>query len=429
MKTLLKLSVLALVIVLIAIGCKKMLSNQDLSATVFNTSAAKNWYYGTFIKSPEWSGSAQKDKQLPDWKNGVITTIENKEAVVYPFIKGSRSFSIPGDNNLTPVQCKRIADASLSKIAFIRNGVNQITVREMDYIPDWQYLQKKQFNIGDMRGVSGKSDFTGRIVTKDWAGNILSIKIQADGKTVKTGKIVNDKKSNSNVKGDNTSSLGECTYYEFCLWQQDCEIIIYGDGMIVNECGEWYIVYCWTEEDCPAEEEEEEEESPPSCNPTLVSPEEEEFNNHVLMQSSSQITEDAPTSTEGQSPISGTHIWTVAGGQIAGWQIKANTNYSYYHDKYYDVNLNAFVHTYNLINYQTVSSYYVGSNSYITSIWTQTSVLDEILDNNTSNARGKSTVHGTIRHYANIPLNIPFCPKVLDVTTLINPNTLILNPR
>ena len=185
MKTLLKLSVFASVIILIAIGCQKILSNRDLSATTFNTTAAKNWYYGTFIKSSEWSGSAKKDKQLPDWKNGVITTIEKQDAVVYPFIKGSRSFSIPGDKSLTEPQCKRIADASLSKIAFIKTADNKISVKEIDYIPDWQYLQNKQFNIGEMKGSSGKSDFTGRVITKDWAGNILSIQIQVDGKTVK----------------------------------------------------------------------------------------------------------------------------------------------------------------------------------------------------------------------------------------------------
>jgi hypothetical protein len=428
MKTLLKLFVFASVIVLIAISCQKLLSNEDLSATIFNTTAAKNWYYGTFIKSPEWSGSAQREKQLPDWKNGVVATIEKQDAVVYPFIKGSRSFLIPEDKSLSAPQCKRIADASLSKIAFIKTADNQITVKEIDYIPDWQYLQNKHFNIGEMKGANGKSDFSGSIITKDWTGNILSIQIQVDGKTVKIGKRVNDKKTINGSKGENnTSSLEGCTYTEFCLWQQDCVITIYGDGMITNECGEWYIVECWLVENCP--DPPPPPPPPPICDPTLVSPEEEEYNNYVLMGSGSPVTVDANTTTEGPNPISGVHIWTVASGSIANWQIKANTNYSYIHDKYFDINLNAFVHTYNLFNYQTVSSYYIGSNTFITSTWTQTSVLDQVLDNNTSNTHGTSVVHGTIRHVANIPLNIPYCPRFLDQTFPINPNTLIFNPR
>ena len=438
MKTLLKLCVFASAIILIAISCKKMLSNEDQSASgkTFNTAFVKNWYYGTFIKTAEWSAAAEKDKQLPDWKNGVITTIDKLDAVVYPFIKGKHSFALPGGNALTDPQGKRIAAASLSTIAFIKTADNKIVVKEIDYIPDWQYLQRKQFDIGEMKGVNGKSDFCGRVITKDWAGNILSIQMQVDGKTVRVGKRVKDKKSDMPSKGDNTSSLGECTYTTLCLWQQDCVLIIHGDGMIENECGAWYIVECWEVENCPPPPPggggggggggpiE-----PPNCNPAMVSPEEEEFNNYVLMQSGSQVTADAPTSTEGQNPISGTHIWTVAGGQVSSWQIKANTNYSYFHDKYYDINLNAFVHTYNLFHYQTVSSYFVGSNSYITTTWTQTSVLDQVLDNNTSNTRGTSIVHGTIRNQASIPLNLPFCPKVLDVTQTIDPNTLIFNPR
>lgn len=436
MKTLLKLFVFASAIILIAISCKKMLSNEDQSASgkTLNSAFVKNWYYGTFIKTAEWSAAAEKDKQLPDWKNGVVTTIDKSDAVVYPFIKGKHTFALPGANALTDPQGKRIAAASLSTIAFIKTADNKIVVKEIDYIPDWQYLQRKQFNIGDMKGENGRSDFSGMVITKDWAGNILSIQTQVDGKTVKYGRIVKEKKSGNTKKGDNTSSLGECTYTTLCLWQQDCVLIIYGDGMIENECGAWYIVECWEVENCPdpppggggggggpIE--------PPACDPNAVSPEEEEFNNYVLMQSSSQVSADAPTSTEGPNPISGTQIWTVAGGQIAGWQIKANTNYSYFHDKYYDINLNAFIHTYDLFHYQTVSSYYVGSNSFITSTWTQTSVQDQVFNNNTANTYGKSIVHGTIRHQANIPLNIPFCPKVLDVTETIDPNTLIFYPR
>ena len=254
MKTLLKLFAFVSIIILIAIGCQKILSNDDLitSGEGLSKAVVKNWYYGTFVKTPEWAVAAKKDKQLPDWKNGVITTIDKQAAVVYPFIKGQHAFLLPGDKSLTESQCKRIADASLSKIAFIKTADNKITVREIDYIPDWQYLQNKKFNIGEMKGGNGISDFSGRVITRDWAGNILSIQIQVDGKTVKIGRRVNEKEAKSTSKGgDNTSSLEGCTYTTLCLWQQDCVITIYGDGMITNECGEWYIVECWEVENCP----------------------------------------------------------------------------------------------------------------------------------------------------------------------------------
>ncbi len=436
MKTLLKLFLFTLATILIAISCQKLLSNQDLSATTFNTTVAKNWYYSTFIKSQEWSGSAQKNKQIPDWKNGKVTTIENQQAVVYPLIKETRSFLIPGDNSLTEPECKRVADASLSKIAFIKNNADQITVKEIDYIPDWKYLQRKHFNIGEMKDANGKSDFTGRVVTKDWAGKILSIQIQVEGKTVKVGKKVVDKKQHNSFNGNgNTSSTQGCTVIQYCLWQQDCVLIIYGDGWTENECGEWYIVECWEEEDCPPPPPGEGggggggNEDPPQCDPSLVSAEEEEYNNYVLMKSSSQVNEDAEITNDGPDPITGVLNWIVAEASIANWQIKANTNYSYYHDKYYDVNLNTFIHKFNLYYYQTVSSYYVGSNTFIQSTWTQTSVQDQVFSNNTANTKGSSVVHGTIRHVLSLPLNVPYCPKALDQTIEISPNTLNFTPR
>ncbi len=416
MKTLLKLFVFASAIILIAIGCKKMLSNEDQSASgkTFNTAFVKNWYYGTFIKTAEWSGVAEKDKQLPDWKNGIVTTIDKFEAVVYPFIKGKHAFLMPGDNSLTAPQCKRIAAASLSKIAFIKTDDNKIVVKEIDYIPDWQYLQQKQFNIGEMKGVNGITDFSGRVITKDWAGNILSIQTQVDGKTIKYGRIVKEKKSGNTKNGDNTSSLGECTYTTLCLWQQDCVLTIYGDGMITNECGEWYIVECWEVENCPdpppgggggggpIE--------PPVCDPNAVWAEEEQFNNYVVMQSASEVSIDANTSPDGQDPITNAFTWIVAEALYGGWTVKANTNYSYFHDKYFDANLNAFIHTYNLFAFATGNGYFEGSNSVITSTYATTNpTVNQVINNNTSNTQGKSHVIGTLTHVCNIPIRIPYC--------------------
>ncbi|MBK8519389.1 MAG: hypothetical protein WAT20_05860 [Ferruginibacter sp.] len=438
MKTLLKLFVFASAIILIAISCKKMLSNEDQPASgkTFNTAFVKNWYYGTFIKTAEWSAAAEKDKQLPDWKNGVITTIDKLDAVVYPFIKGKHTFSLPGANALTDPQGKRIAAASLSTIAFIKTADNKIAVREIDYIPDWQYLQRKQFDMGDMKGVNGKSDFSGMVITKDWAGKILSLHTQVEGKTVKYGRIVKEKKSGNTKNGDNTSSLGECTYTTFCLWQQDCVLIIHGDGMIENECGAWYIVECWEVENCPdpppgggggggggpIE--------PPACDPNAVWPEEEQFNNYVVMQSASEVSINANTSPDGQDPITNSFVWNVAEAEYGGWTVKANTNYSYFHDKYFDVNLNAFIHTYNLFVFATGNGYFVGSNFTITSTYTTTNpTVNQVINNNTSNTQGKSHVTGTLNHVLNIQIRIPYCdPLTLSSVDQID-NSMVFNPR
>jgi hypothetical protein len=446
MRTLLRLFAFVSIIVLIAMGCHKDLSYEEMlklnSDKGFSSAFVKNWYYGSFIKTAEWSGSAEKKEKQPDWENGTKTMIGKLEAVEYPFIKGKSSYSISGDNSVTPAEAQKIAAASISKIIFIKTDNNQILVREINYVPDWVYLQSKKFNIGDMKSVTDKSDFTGRVIVKNWGGSILSTQVQIDGKTVKIGKKVTAKKAVNN-EGVNSLTQG-CLITTYCIWQQDCIITYNGDIIAGIECGPWFNTgECWQEENCSGGGDDgggggDDGGGGPdpcqtygacSCDPSLASPQEIEFNNYVLVKSSSQVNVDANITAGGPAPIIGVTNWVVTEGSTANWQIKANTQYSYYHTTIINIPANTTEESYDLFNYQTVSSYYVGSNTFIQSTWTQTSVQDQVLNNKTTYTQGKSVVHGTIRHVLSLPFSAPYCPKALDQTVEIDPNTLNFTPR
>jgi hypothetical protein len=138
------------------------------------------------------------------------------------------------------------------------------------------------------------------------------------------------------------------------------------------------------------------------------------FNSHIKQSISPAFESVGPTNYS-TDPISGLFSWTVVKGSFSGWSVDAITSYSYYHDRYFDINSNGFVHTYNLFNYHTLSSSYAGSNIAIETTWTQTAAQDQVLNNNTPNTKGKSTVAGSLHHRMRNP--IPGINTFLDVTS------------
>jgi len=250
MKTLLKLSVYASLIILIVIGCKKIVSNENTfdadSGKEFNTVFVKEWYYGTFKKSAEWESSPLKGKKLPDWKNGIYHKVGNMEIVEFPLGKAITKIGISSSIALSSSQKERLANAALTRVLFIKNSKGDISIREIDYIPDWQYLQNKQFDISKVSYGKELDDFTGKMVVKNWAGTILSLRLLRKGQITHTGKIKDKLPSETN----NTNNIEGCTTWEICEYERHCEYTMIGDQMEIV-CGEWAPTgLCWTEEYC-----------------------------------------------------------------------------------------------------------------------------------------------------------------------------------
>jgi hypothetical protein len=231
MRSLLKLFVFVSAIVLIAISCQKVLSNENSSSAVsnneFNTAYVKNWYVQTFVKTADWQNVWAKEKNVVDWKNDSYHKVGTMEVIEYPLQKQKTSLLII-HQSLTNDQIKKMVNASLKRVAFIKNTKNEITVRELDYIPDWEYLQKKQFDIGNTYYGKPGSDFTGNLVVKSWNGTVLSMF------KIDNGAIA--KKYSLNSQRSTAQSL--CPGEEACMWYEDCDF--YGDGFYTN-CGEPYV--------------------------------------------------------------------------------------------------------------------------------------------------------------------------------------------
>jgi hypothetical protein len=228
-----------LFLISVFISCQKEYKRQA-STNEFNETAAKEWYYGIFKKSPEWINSPSRGKQLPDWKKSTYRKVGNMEIIEFPLVKARAKITIPKNNSLTENNIKRIAEASLVRIAFIKKSGNVIFVREIDYIPDWDYIQKKGFDISSASLAKDGDDFSGRIIIKNWDGNELSRMVVKNGVITHKGALT--KPGQSNGKDSNRNSAvaeSGCEPEEVCEYEQDCEQTCYGDHCTPWVCGEW----------------------------------------------------------------------------------------------------------------------------------------------------------------------------------------------
>lgn len=240
MRKCLTLTMLTTAVIVSVISCQKETSKP--AENNFDASFVKEWYYGTFKKSPEWASSNLKGKKLPDWKHPIVGKLGGYDVVEFPLVKPAKTFSIKADNSLSDADKKRTAEASLSRILFIKKG-NEILVREIDYIPDWNYLKSNAYDISKVSVVNSVNNFTGKVKTSKWDGTLLSLGMFEAGKFIKKGKMVN--------RPGNRTEQEECQYIEYCVWQMDCELIISGDVIVGEVCGPWYNTgECWMEEYC-----------------------------------------------------------------------------------------------------------------------------------------------------------------------------------
>lgn len=402
----------------------------------FNEAAAKEWYYGTFKKSQEWASSPQHGKKLPNWKFGLYKKIADMEVVEFPLVQAKKTTSVPSAI-LSSEEKKKIFVASLSKILFIKKR-NKTFVREIDYIPDYEYLRTKNFDISDVSILkSNNQNFSGRIRIKDWKGNVIALRMLENGRIVKQGEIKTEIRNSSQSRTNDG-----CYTIETCDWQMDCDVTTYPDGLQTWECGEPYLLGCSSEEWC----------APVSCNgspdcecleygicggddnnneceATELDQATQEYYDYIKMATVNPVTENVSATSDGPDPIIGSTTWTVVRALSGSWEIRSNCDYKYYHSKYMTTDFH-WVDEYDLFYFQSGDGYYVGSNTLITSTYTTTTATtNDVINNNTSNTTGVSHVRGVVKHECNLKIRFPFCDPITLRSEDEVDNYLYLHPK
>jgi hypothetical protein len=273
MKTVLKLSLLVSTLFFIC-SCQKNLSIQNENEK-FNAAFVKEWYYGTFKKSKEWLSSIEHGKKLPDWFNSTYRKIGTIEIVDFRLGQQTRKVSIPNDTSISVADKKRIAESSFTRILFIKTG-DKIEVRELQFVPELDYLKQKKFDLSDVNLGDGKNDFTGRIITRKWNGEILSIKGLVKGKIKTVVKLI-EKKNAYKKNSETLRTIEFCDEKDECIWVITCtkmktvtEDFTYGNSESNTFCVEAEVTQeCTTSLECTLVEVEDDPNDPndlvPSC--------------------------------------------------------------------------------------------------------------------------------------------------------------------
>lgn len=231
----LKFGLTVLIFITIIIACKKSF-NTDTDNT-FNADAAKEWYYGTFKKSAEFLTSSEKGKKLPDWKKSAYRKIGNIEIIEFPLMKQHTKLTI-SKKGLSIVDLQRVANASLARIAFIKKPNGEIVIREIDYVPELQYLKTNSYDISNMNLGDINQKFCGNISIKNWNGKLINKLQLFDGKNAH--KPTSSQQSSAPVGGLPQPEIGLLEYLPNCEYERFCEVEHIGDSWIyTGYCTDW----------------------------------------------------------------------------------------------------------------------------------------------------------------------------------------------
>ena len=248
---------------IIILACQKELSSPKDISTKFDDKAAKEWYYGTFKKSPEYAGynAAVSGKKLPDWKHGKSMRFGNYLVADFPLVKQKSSVTFPASSGLTDADKRRVAEASFSRMAFIKDNTGRIDTREIQFIPDMDYLVRHNYDISTNSFAQMDKDYSGFLVVKTWNGSEISRSIISNGKIIKRLKKHN---SNITIPGGRIQDM-------VCIieWARDCDWEEHGDQGSTWECGEWYPTgnqWCWDDGQSPPEGDPCSDPGSPQCN-------------------------------------------------------------------------------------------------------------------------------------------------------------------
>ena len=368
------------IVVLMLVQCKKEDSSlpsagkptAQESTTKEAITAAKVWLAEQQAASVKSGGAVQlADAERIDWDNSISGT--------------------DGHTIFLPIATDNKQVAKYLKVTTGSNG----SIATGNYVYLYSTMNK-QADAYLLEGKKVPTEFSGTMLEYSLHNQLLASKVYENGHAAvsKTAKLAL-KPASDKLGGNTAAARAECTAYY---------LQTYMDGVLVSE------VYLYTI--CVKEPDEAlitEDGGGGTIDETAALM--AEFNNHIKS-TSSPASASTPGTTPDPNPVSYTHTWRVIEGAIVPWRVEATTRIDYFHNKYYDLQLNAIEHRYNIAQLKTFNTQYVGTNIVANTIWTETAVRDDILNNNTAQAYGKSSVFGKIRHRMIVPpgVTMPLVP-------------------
>ncbi len=216
-------------------SCRKLdTSTEKNIENKFNVHEAKEYWYGVFKKSTEYTlidESATNVKmikkmanlnniqfsnnRMPIWSKGISYTVGKFECVEFPLLYGHKVTIIDGEKNLSTEQKYKLVDTKLEKVVLIKEPNGKIEVRIVSILPKYDYALQMNFDISNNHTNYLDPNFKGIIQVRKWSETIIRTNEIANNKVVKK---IKDKLSKSNYTNTTSRSESDAT----CPESQNC---------------------------------------------------------------------------------------------------------------------------------------------------------------------------------------------------------------
>jgi hypothetical protein len=283
-------------------SCRKLDKSTELeSINKFNAIEAKEWWYGVFKKSTEYSTIDENatnvrmikkmtklnniqfsNNRMPIWSKAISYSVGKFECVEFPLAYGHKVTIIDGEKNLTTEQKYKLVDTKLEKVVLIKQPNGKIEVRIVSILPKYAYALDMNFDISNNQTNYIDPTFKGIIQVRKWSETIIHTKEIVNNKVVK---IIKDKLQKTNNKDalSRDATDATCPEGQNCpnggYWQSFfthvCENNNYSSGDVVVVVGclhsslNTYVCDYWQ---CNSEgdDDEDEDETPIDCTTNVL---------------------------------------------------------------------------------------------------------------------------------------------------------------
>jgi hypothetical protein len=223
-------------VIITYVSCKKSDHQSPKNNNNFDVASAKEWFYANFKKSPEYTqlnaqspiislynyfnkqnkGSLQK---FPDWRYGVAYKKGGFEFVEFPLVYNHEVNIVQGREKNDATKAKRIINATVTKVVFIKSSGGKIDVRIVNMVPTYEYASAKGFDISHNRATLLDENFCGTIHIKKWDETIIQAQEIVDRKIKKKFVLTDAAALNNTARKAN----GDCEQGHWdILWVHVC---------------------------------------------------------------------------------------------------------------------------------------------------------------------------------------------------------------
>jgi hypothetical protein len=221
---------------IIFFGCTKI-NEFDTPATSNFAAEARAWFTTSFVNTAEYKqGTSNGEIKVANWNYGKVYKIGNMDVAEFPLSANKKKVYIT--EKLSDADARRVVDATNFKVLFVKSPSKGIEVRIIEFIPTFEYLKAKNFNINDISFKDYQKEFKGDFLMFDYRNELLkgyrftnkSFKTLSFNNQVVQSEIAKVSNGRGNVSTESTQNLCDnlpepnpnCSYDIVTIYEIEC---------------------------------------------------------------------------------------------------------------------------------------------------------------------------------------------------------------